>query len=421
MMRNLPKTWDTCLLNKCAKIFFSNVDKKTSKNELPVYLCNYMDVYKNERITSEISFMEATAKQIEIDKFRLRKGDVIITKDSETPDDIAIPAFVSEDFENVICGYHLALIRPEADILLGEFLAKLIQLKFYKHYFLTLANGVTRYGLTAQAVKKAKIILPTLPEQKKISQIILLWDSAIESIRRLLVLKKKRRKGLVQQLLIGKRRFIEFVSSGEIIDHKFFKLPKEWEYVPLKSVARVISNKNINDDKIPVLSCTKYDGLVDSLRYFNKKNYSDNLKTYKIVSRGMFAYATNHIEEGSIGHQNVYDRALISPMYTVFEVNNKRINEKYLFYLLKTETYRHIFEINTNASVERRGSLRWGDFSKIHIPLPSIDEQNKIVAAVDALSSEISKYEEKMELMKDQKKGLMQQLLTGKKRVKVQE
>src|SRR4030065_2733523 len=123
----MPEHWDSKRLKYVASVQPSNVDKKTVEDELPVLLCNYMDVYKNEFIDSSINFMEATATEAEIAKFKIKKGDMLVTKDSETPDDIANPAFVKDDFENVICAYHLTQIRPNRSELIGEYLFRLFQ------------------------------------------------------------------------------------------------------------------------------------------------------------------------------------------------------------------------------------------------------------------------------------------------------
>lgn len=91
----IPKHWEVQRLKDLANIQNSNVDKKSHLNEIPIKLCNYVDVYKNDFIDSSLDFMEATATKDEIKKFRIEEGDVFITKDSETCDDIAIPAFSS--------------------------------------------------------------------------------------------------------------------------------------------------------------------------------------------------------------------------------------------------------------------------------------------------------------------------------------
>ena len=94
MSEGVPEGWEREKLGNLSEIFFSNVDKKSTEEEIPILLCNYMDVYKNRNINKEIKFMEATAKQREIDKFLVYEGDVLITKDSESPDDIAVPSYV---------------------------------------------------------------------------------------------------------------------------------------------------------------------------------------------------------------------------------------------------------------------------------------------------------------------------------------
>jgi type I restriction enzyme S subunit len=122
----MNNSWPTKKLYEIAHVRISNVDKKTNGNEKPVKLCNYMDVYSNEYITDILNFMEATASTTEIERFGLNDGDVVITKDSETPDDIGIPAVVTEKIEGLVCGYHLALIRPDADWARFNILSKAI-------------------------------------------------------------------------------------------------------------------------------------------------------------------------------------------------------------------------------------------------------------------------------------------------------
>lgn len=104
-----PERWENRKIKFIADVQTSNVDKLTSGDELPVRLCNYIHVYYNDRITSDLPFMEATATLKEIEKFALRAGQVFITKDSEGWDDIGIPSLVTEDMPDVLCGYHLAI------------------------------------------------------------------------------------------------------------------------------------------------------------------------------------------------------------------------------------------------------------------------------------------------------------------------
>lgn len=112
-------------LKHVADIRVSSVDKKSTDGDLPVRLCNYTDVYFNERITGSINFMEATATPSQIAAFGLRRGDVVLTKDSETPDDIGVSAVVAEDLPDLVCGYHLAIVRARGGSATGRYLGGL--------------------------------------------------------------------------------------------------------------------------------------------------------------------------------------------------------------------------------------------------------------------------------------------------------
>ena len=152
--------WVTHKLKHISDIKFSNVDKLTHKGEVKVKLCNYVDVYKNDYITNNIDFMLATATLEEIEKFKVIKGDIIITKDSESADDIGIPAFVSEDIENLVCAYHLAMIRANQEIILDEFLFRKIESKEVNSQFEVNATGVTRVGLSIADISNVLISYP---------------------------------------------------------------------------------------------------------------------------------------------------------------------------------------------------------------------------------------------------------------------
>ena len=198
--------WEDLYLHDVAKIIVSPVDKKIVEGEIPVELCNYTDVYYNTRITNSIEFMKATAKQSEIDKYTLQVNDVIITKDSETPGDIAIPALVSEDLGGTVCGYHLAIIRPNSRIVEGAYLNYLFSMPKTRYYFFTLATGATRFGLSIGGINKAHFTLPPLEEQQRIAAVLTNSDREIELLEQQLADLKQEKKALMQQLLTGKRR-----------------------------------------------------------------------------------------------------------------------------------------------------------------------------------------------------------------------
>ena len=167
---DVPSHWDVVLLKHIAEIRFSGVDKHSYDHETPVRLCNYTDVYKNDEITGGMDLMHATATPGEIVRLTLKAGDVILTKDSETSDDIGVPAWVPEDLSGVICAYHLGLLRPDPNRALGEFLFRAIGSAYVARQFHVLATGVTRFALGKRDVKNAIIALPPLDEQAAISR-----------------------------------------------------------------------------------------------------------------------------------------------------------------------------------------------------------------------------------------------------------
>lgn len=163
-VNKIPKHWNTHRLRTISTMLVSNVDKHTLENEQSVRLCNYVDVYKNERITEDLEFMKASATQDEINNFKLQINDVLVTKDSEIWTDIGVPSLVCHEANDLLCGYHLAIIRPKKQIH-GEYLLRLLQDKFIATQMHVSANGVTRYGLSHGDIKNVTIPIPSTDEQ----------------------------------------------------------------------------------------------------------------------------------------------------------------------------------------------------------------------------------------------------------------
>jgi type I restriction enzyme S subunit len=202
--RRLPgfeQSWQEKRLGNVVTLLVSGVDKKCYEDEAMVQLCNYTDVYYNDRITSNMSFMTATADEAAIEKLSLKKWDVIITKDSETPDDIAKPAVVMEDLPSVICGYHLAILRPKK--VYGPFLAQLLRLSRIRYEFYRVANGVTRFGLGQSALCQIEFSLPEHDEQKCIGDVLGAADQDVVLLEKKLKSLRELKKGLMQKLLTG--------------------------------------------------------------------------------------------------------------------------------------------------------------------------------------------------------------------------
>lgn len=273
-------------------------------------------------------------------------------------------------------------------------------------------------SVNGSRVGEIALDLPPLPEQRKIADILSTWDKALETLDALIAAKDRQKQALMQQLLTGKTRVKGFdKSGGKTKSDRFGVYPADWKKVALADIIQEVSARNSGGQNLPVLSCTKHRGLVLSQEYFGKRVHAEDTSGYRVVCRGEFAYATNHIEEGSIGYQNLVDAGLVSPIYTVFKTKGE-IDDNYLFRVLKSPLLIHFYQINTSASVDRRGSLRFDEFSRIRIWIPSKPEQLAITTILDTADQELTLLRTQRSSIDQQKRGLMQRLLTGRIRVK---
>lgn len=372
---------------------------------------------KSSDLNSELKLEDLQRTAVEIHKKYIRStvrpGDIVFSLRGNIGLCRIVPGSIYE--ANLTQGTARISIKPEHSTefflqqITGPELNKSIQAK---------AKGSTFQEISLGALREVPVLVPPKAEQTKIAQILSAWDKAIATTERLLANSQQQKNMLTHHLLNGQKRFSEFVTSQSYQRTSHGSIPSDWGYVSIAEIANQQSKVNSAQSNLPVLSCSKYDGLVDSLKYFKKKVYSDDTSKYRVVELGDFAYPSNHIEEGSIGYQNLYPAGIVSPIYTVFRTNDA-VDDYFLYRTLKTDKYRQIFSAATSASVDRRGSLRWKEFSKIQVPLPSLPEQQKIAQVLSTADAEIANLQAQLDKLKLEKKALMQQLLTGKRRVRL--
>ncbi|MCY3692047.1 MAG: restriction endonuclease subunit S [Chloroflexota bacterium] len=211
----IPAHWEVRRLKSLAVVQLSNVDKKSEEGQEAVGLCNYVDVYYNEQINSDIDFMAATASEDQIRRFSLQKGDVLITKDSESWTDIAVPAVVTQNLPHVVCGYHLAHIRPRNNCD-GTFLSQAFSATGPRNQYEFAANGITRFGLTGHAIREGVFPVPPLPEQRAIADFLgqekAKLDSLIAKVREAIQRLRELRSTLISAAVTGR---IDVSSEGQ--------------------------------------------------------------------------------------------------------------------------------------------------------------------------------------------------------------
>ena len=247
-------------LGDIATVEISGVDKKMQDGEKEIRLCNFVDVYYNWAITvaQHDSFMLATARPNEISRFQLKKGQVALTKDSETRDDIGISTYIADDFDDVILGYHCALITPNKDILYGRYLNALLQTDYAKKYFACNASGSgQRYALSIEALNSLPVPVIPLQEQKRIGEIFSALDKKIELNKRI----NQNLETMAKQ--VYDYWFVQFdfpnkdgkpykSSGGEMIWNEKLKrmIPKEWTNANIYQLAS-ISKETVNPQARP--------------------------------------------------------------------------------------------------------------------------------------------------------------------------
>jgi type I restriction enzyme S subunit len=188
-----------------------------------------------------------------------------------------------------------------------------------------------------------------------------------------------------------------------------------WQDLPLGELVIECNDRVGPAAKPTVLSSTKHYGLVPSEEYFKGRTiYSENLSNYKRVERNWFAYATNHLPEGSIGIQEGLNLACVSPIYTVFRCRDT-VLPSFLYRVLKSPALMHQYSLHERASVDRRGAVRFRDFAKIRARIPkSLAEQRRIAEILDAVDKQISTEESKISKRKRIFTGLSRAIANGR-------
>lgn len=244
-------TWRRQSIKHLAEVSVSNVDKKSADSELPVRLVNYTDVYYGDRLSPSINLMAATASLAQVAAFRLRPGDVVITKDSETADDIGIAAFVEASAEDMVLGYHLALLRPRTHEVDGRFLYWAMCSDDARRQLASGATGVTRFGLRTDVIGTVDVSVPGLSQQRAIANFLDTETSRIEALitkkRRMIELSADRHQTVVDDILrelaskphCALGRFVTFFGQG--VSPQASEVPAEgdaWGLLKLSAVKR---------------------------------------------------------------------------------------------------------------------------------------------------------------------------------------
>ena len=375
----------------------------------------YGDIYTTYGdVTDELtSFVSADTAQRATP---LHHGDIIFATSGETAEEIGkAVAWIGN--EAAVAGSDTIILRDHGQD--PTFLAHALNAHDAARQKSRLGKGHSVVHIHEAELGKITVFLPPIPEQRKIGEILRTWDETIKKLDRLISREKYRQDTLTYSLVFGHRRLPRFKKTSCVKTHRWLVLPRDWDCLPIENLAAEVSERNTDHTAFEVLTCSKHDGFVRSLEYFKKQVFSSNLLGYKKIYRGDFGFPSNHIEEGSIGLQDIVATGIVSPIYTVFRFAQDKMNQQFAYSVLKTSLYRHIFEVSTSASVDRRGSLRWKEFAKIPFPVPSRSEQEAISDVLNTHLRSLGLLENLLEMYLCQKRGLIHQLFTSERQTRV--
>lgn len=426
-IEELPEHWRINKLKHISITEVSNIDKKTNKNELPILLCNYTDVYYNDEITKNIKFMPATARIDQISKFSLKKNDVIITKDSESPIDIAVPTWIGEDLDGVVCGYHLAHVKPGNSVN-GKYLFYCLKSEKLREQYYSLANGVTRYGLSKGAIINGVIPLPPVEEQVTIStylnQKTYEIDSLITDKEKLIdLLEEKRQAIITESVTKGLNPDVKMKDSGmEWIG----EIPEHWDIKKVKHISTLVGSGKTPRGGGEVYSKkgitfirsmnVHFEGLkLDDVVYIDE-SIDQDMKTTRVFPKDVLLNITG----ASIGRTCMVPRefskgnvnqhvCIIRPSINIVPFMLSKIMASQII-------QNQIYMSQTGSS---REGLNFNQIKNLLFPLPNtIEEQNSISNYIDRKSKQITQVikdvNKQIGKLKEYRQSLIYEAVTGK-------
>lgn len=393
----IPNEWEVKRLGEISQMFSGGTPKSTEQmyfnGEIPFIKSGEISNAKTEQYLSELGLKNSSAKLIE-------RGDLLYALYGATSGECALSKISGAINQAILC------IRPTKDVdryFLLSFLQK--GKEYYYNSYLQGGQG----NLSADIVKGYKILTPPLPEQRKIAEVLSTWDRAIEKQTLLVEKLELRKKGLMQQLLTGKKRLPGF--------------SEEWKNVKLGDIAkRIVRKNNIECSNVVTISAQK--GFVRQTDFFNKKIASETVENYYLVKRDEFCYNKsycNGFPMGAIKRLKEFDQAVVTTLYICFSIQPERASLDFI------EQYFSLGLLNRGLmKIANEGGRAHGllnvtpnDFFNTELMLPPFDEQKAISSILLNAHEEVIFAKSKLEFLRQEKKGLMQVLLTGKKRVRL--
>jgi len=392
----IPSDWEVKTLGEVCLLkgeYGINASAVEYSDELPTYI-RITDIDDDGKYTA---IKKASVDNENSQNFLLKKGDIVFARTGATVGKTYL--YNENDGDLVFAGF-LIRYRPNDCFLLPQHLNYFTSTKPYWDWVKKVSMRSGQPGINAEEYSSLKFPLPPLPEQTRIAEVLSVWDKAISNVQATIEQVELRNKWLMQELLSGKRRLKGF--GGEWKVYRFGEITNNFSR----------RNKKLADAKI--YSVTNSNGFVLQSEHFEREIAGVDLTNYKIIKKNEFAYNPARINVGSIAYFEE-EIGVISSLYVCFSTKENVID----FYLMKFLELDHTkYRIESLGEGGVRVYLWYDLFAKIKIKLPSLEEQTAIAQVLQVADNEVQVLRNKRDMLKEQKKGLMQVLLTGKKRLK---
>ena len=320
----LPDGWEKTDIGECVSSMKSGLSRLLSETDIGLPMLRSCNIGEKYPVFNNLKYWYSKDPQgANTRNYILSDGDILVNFINSISQIGKSCIFKNEI--NRDCIYTTNILRlVVTNSVVNEYLFFVTQNDRYNRFISTITKpAVNQASFTTKDLKKFRFLLPPLPEQKAIVDLLSTWDEAIEKTERLIQVKKKRLRQTAIWLLFGHRRLNN--KSVELTDGYFFKYPCDWKLVKISKIAKEIFERT-GESQETVLSCSKYDGFVNSLDYFGKQVFSSDTSNYKVIKKEQFGYPSNHVEEGSIGLLDHCEKGIVSPIYVVFEASKNKIH-----------------------------------------------------------------------------------------------
>jgi type I restriction enzyme S subunit len=397
-----PKDWKQTKLKNCSLIsgeYGINAAGVPFSENLPKYL-RITDIDDSSNVLRLNNMV--SVDNTESHKFLLADKDIVFARTGASVGKTYLHN--QEKYGGLVFAGFLIRFRLDSKILLPEFLYQFCETNEYWNWVKMTSQRSGQPGVNSQEFGQLTFPLPPFPEQQKIAAILSKWDELIETQTQLITTKEKQKTSLMQKLLTGEVRFPGFED--------------EWETVELGKVGQVINGltycpEDIHEKGVLVLRSSN----VQNRRLAFKDNVYVNVEEGKFnpVQENDILICVRNGSQDLIGKNAIINKANEGVAFGAFMTVYRSKYNPFFFHLFDTPIYNKEVYKNLGATIN---SINGSDLKKFKMPFPSIEEQNKITALLDSMDKEVASLSEELESLKLQKKGLMQQLLTGKVRVK---